>query len=249
MKALVYKLGGSLLSLPDLAGRLLSLLSTRCDSQPLLIVGGGEAADIVRRWDIQYQLGEERAHWLALQSMMLNESFVATLLPLARIVRSRAEAKSAWETGNLPILCTHDFLKSEERALAGSTAADHEPTALPHNWNVTSDSIAAWVALRWPAAGLVLLKSRPLHNRGCCAGSYSPEVDLENSDHEPAVDPYFPTLAPRLPQIEWINLRTDAPTVETWSSQPAGSSDIPVCAESSNQLLSEPQAERSPFPL
>ena len=213
LNIVVYKLGGSLLSLPDLAERLGAVLSHRRDSRPLFIIGGGEAANIVRGWDERHGLGAERAHRLALRAMMLNESLVECLLPRARIVRCRDEAEIASQTEQVPILCAHDFLRSEEAALVGERGDNDPAVTLPHTWDVTSDSIAAWVALRWPAAGLVLLKSRSL-----ARGDTQAERAGERSD---LTDPYFSTLAPRLRSIEWINLRVEPPTIETWGQAPA----------------------------
>lgn len=198
MTLAVYKLGGSLLSLPDLAARLKRLFE-RETSHPrrLLVSGGGGAADIVRDWDRLHGLGEERAHWLALESLRLNESLLAELLPGGRVVRSRDEAECVWDAGGLPILCACDFLREEERRAA---------LPLPHTWDVTSDSIAAWVAAVWPADRLVLLKSVALATRG--TGSAP--------DAAPPVDAYFHVIAPRVRDIRWANLREDALTVEEW---------------------------------
>lgn len=188
--AAIYKVGGSLLALGDLAQRLRRVLELRPDRRRLLVVGGGATADLVRGWDRLFGLGEERAHWLALRSLMLNEALVADLLPESRIVHSRAEAESAWWAGRIPILCAYSFLRAEERESGAH---------LPHRWEVTSDSIAAWVALRWPAEELVLLKSVPLPH---------------GADDPPPVDRYFGELAPRLKRIGWVDLRSDALEVE-----------------------------------
>ena len=80
MRTIVYKVGGSLLSLPDLASRICAVREQCSDSRPLLVVGGGKAADLVRDWDRNHQLGQERSHWLALESMKLNEAFLQELL-------------------------------------------------------------------------------------------------------------------------------------------------------------------------
>ena len=55
---MVYKIGGSLLLLHDLAARLLKLLSRSPHCRSLLIVGGGATTDVVRRWDTIHQLGD-----------------------------------------------------------------------------------------------------------------------------------------------------------------------------------------------
>ena len=53
---------------------------------------------------------------------------------------------------------------------------------LPRSWDVTADSIAAWIALAWQAEELVLLKS--------C----DPPPDRSTWIRSGYVDEYFPTL-------------------------------------------------------
>jgi aspartokinase-like uncharacterized kinase len=178
----VYKLGGSLLSLSDLGARTSRLFASRRESRPLLIIGGGDAADLVRRWDRAHHLAAETAHDLALAAMSLNESLVEKLLPGARIVADRQQAARSWGDNTLPILCARRFLSDEE-------AICDDP--LPRTWEVTSDSIAAWVAIRWPAARLVLLKSTSdIHRDGL-------------------VDAHFKYLLPKLSDVSVLNLRAD----------------------------------------
>jgi aspartokinase-like uncharacterized kinase len=211
MTVAVYKLGGSLLALPDLAARLRWLFERETTHfRPLLISGGGPAADIVREWDRLHGLGEERAHFLALESLRLNESLLAELLPNSRIVRNREDADRLWEAGEFPILCASDFVQTEELCAA---------LRLPHTWEVTSDSIAAWVAAIWPADRLVMVKSVSLVDRG---QDRSPErSDGFDSARRvnrtaPLVDRYFHAISPHVREIRWINLRDDEFTVECW---------------------------------
>ena len=89
MRTIVYKVGGSLFDLPGLPRRIAAVLSQRPETRPLLIAGGGAAADVVRQWDAVHALGEERAHWLALFSMMLGERLLAALLRDSQIVATR----------------------------------------------------------------------------------------------------------------------------------------------------------------
>ncbi|VAX37609.1 5-(aminomethyl)-3-furanmethanol phosphate kinase [hydrothermal vent metagenome] len=180
----IYKIGGSLLTLPDLAKRLLAQLSLSPHSHPLLIVGGGKVTDVVRAWDELYQLGDEVAHQLALQSLALNEALLLKIIPQAVHVMSLKEAKEVWQAGGIPLLKTRHFLE------------ETEPTStvpLPHNWDVTSDSIAAWVAIEWAAEKLVLVKS-----------IHPPERFQEQAN---VVDAYFTKLMPLVPNVEWVNLR------------------------------------------
>ncbi len=195
MSTTVYKLGGSLLTLPDLATRLRKLFAGSSDTRPLLVVGGGSAADLVRDWDEVHQLGDERAHWLALEAMSFNEALLSELLKESCRVVDHRQAVDAWESARVPILRAAEFLRREE--------TQHGPS-LPHNWNVTSDSVAAWVAERFAADELVLLKSvtAPVE-------SESPTPGVQSLD----VDAYFHHLAAALPRLGWINLRAERPTL------------------------------------
>ena len=186
----VFKIGGSLLSLAEFPQRLVEVIRRRGDYRPLLVAGGGPAADIVREWDRTHSLGEEQAHWLALKSLQLNEEFLLRLLPKSVIVSTLDDAMSAWDCGSVPIMNTFEFVRNRE------PASRH---ILPHRWDVTSDSIAAWVALEFDAAELVLLKSADLS-----AGS-----SFLNNGREPhGIDAYFSELFPKLRCVSWVNLRS-----------------------------------------
>jgi aspartokinase-like uncharacterized kinase len=71
---------------------------------------------------------------------------------------------------------------------------------LPRSWEVTSDSITAWLAPRVNAAEVVLLKSEDLPAGGLAAA-------VDNG----ALDPYFPKLLGRVPRLTWVNLRATEP--------------------------------------
>lgn len=192
MSVTLYKIGGSLLDLPTLPIRLREVVPA--DVSPLFVVGGGPTADLVREWDQVHKIGEERAHWLALRSLQLNESLLAELLPNAEIVRSRDEAISLWAGGGWPVLSAHDFVSAEEPA---------SPVPLPHTWEATSDSVAAWIARCWPVERLVLLKSVDLP-----VGATNGRGFTECNGRE-LVDANFSKLARTILVVDWINLRGD----------------------------------------
>ncbi len=195
----VLKVGGSLLSLPDLAARLDSVvqeLRKRGHSRLLIVCGGGEAADIVRRWHTLYGLPDERAHWLAFRAVSFNEQLLAHLLPDAVMTQTREQMQTAWSSERLPILAAEPFVRAEE---------PHTDEPLPHNWSVTSDSIAAWVARQIGSDRVVLLKSCGL-----------PEgLSLQDAAVQRLVDSYFPTVASTL-NLSWGDLRADVPKLIEW---------------------------------
>ncbi|MBW3540465.1 MAG: hypothetical protein KY476_09350 [Planctomycetes bacterium] len=121
---------------------------------------------------------------------------MAALLPHSRLLSDRAAAHVAWRAGEIPVVCVAEFLEREE-PLADQT--------LPESWEVTGDSIAAWIARRWPAERLVLVKST------------SPTVNkLESAASCGLVDPWFGTVAGEIASLAWVNLRSEAPAVEPW---------------------------------
>ena len=99
MPLVVYKLGGSLLTLSDLDRRVTSLLQQSVPLAPqsaigrsldrAILVGGGQAADVVRTWDRRHKLGPERSHELALAAMGFNARLVRSLVSDSELVPRR----------------------------------------------------------------------------------------------------------------------------------------------------------------
>ncbi len=182
----VVKLGGSLLDLPDLAQRL-DQLRPEWGLRPLMIVGGGAAADLVRAWDQLYGLGEERAHWLALDSLALTARLLATLWPATCVAR-RGEYEAVWGEGRVPLVNAWEWFEA--------SLAEQAP-APPHTWETTTDTIAAWIAAITGAESLWLLKSVP-----------GPASIAEATEWE-TVDPQFAAWVPAHRPIHWVNLRVN----------------------------------------
>ena len=125
---LVVKLGGSLHAHVPALAPIL-----RSSPRPLLIVpGGGKYADAVR----EAGLDDETSHWKAIEAMDIYGRFVASFdLPVIDILAVPDHTSIL-----LPSPCMHQY----------------DP--LPHSWDVTSDTIAAWVAATLHGE-LLLLKS------------------------------------------------------------------------------------------
>jgi aspartokinase-like uncharacterized kinase len=103
---------------------------------PLLVVpGGGPFADAVRESDRRFALSDEAAHRMAILAMEQFGWMLSELIPGAA-------------------RCT-DPLASESPAVLLPAALE---IPLPASWEVTSDSIAAWVAGAAGAGRLVLVK-------------------------------------------------------------------------------------------
>jgi aspartokinase-like uncharacterized kinase len=146
---LIIKIGGSLFDWPDLGPRLRDWLAAYAQREIILVSGGGRLADVARDLDRTHGLGDEVAHGMALSAMTINAHLLAALLPESCVIDVPDLAELLWEQGRLPILDALAFCESDD---AG---------ALPHTWDVTSDSVAARLAVVAGAKEVVLLKSAP----------------------------------------------------------------------------------------
>jgi hypothetical protein len=172
----VIKVGGSLDARPAALRRLMASLARAAQDQWLVVVpGGGSFADAVRRADRRFRLGDSAAHWMAVLAMDQYGYLLAQLAPGAALVRSRRELAP----GRLSVLAPSAWLRRAD--------------PLPHSWDVTSDSIAAWIARVLGAQRLMLVK----HEDGYIAPDRGPRSMPEHvrrialEAFSDVVDPYF----------------------------------------------------------
>ena len=78
-RRLLVKIGGSLLDLPNLRDRLLAL-PTLLGGTCTFVVGGGDAAELARKFQRTHGLDDTAAHDLAVEAMRLTACFVRSLL-------------------------------------------------------------------------------------------------------------------------------------------------------------------------
>ena len=141
----VVKVGGGLLSRAGAFELVTEALTAFTQGRRVVIVpGGGPFADAVRQMFKRIKIGEDAAHWMAVLSMDQYAYALAARIPAAVLVHEEAEIAATIAAGPLPVLAPYRWLE----------AAD----PLPHSWEVTSDSIAAWVAGALGARRLVLIK-------------------------------------------------------------------------------------------
>jgi len=121
---ILIKLGGSLIQSARTIVRDL-IEFTNSNPETIIIVPGGSIfADTVRRLDP----GEESAHWMAVLAMEQYGYYLADRTGAALIDSLKIPDKGTY------ILLPYRILKEKDE--------------LPHTWDVTSDTIAAWVALQ-----------------------------------------------------------------------------------------------------
>ena len=143
----VIKLGGSLLGAPELV-RWLEILVKYSDGKVVIVPGGGLFANSVREAQQISNASDEVAHRLALLAM---DQFGILLAGLnSGLVTASSElelAERGWQHRGIVWL-------PSKMALADSS--------IPQNWQVTSDSLSAWLANKLGAEQLILVKSKSM---------------------------------------------------------------------------------------
>ena len=144
-RPLVVKVGGSLADTPLLEGWLEALDHY---PDPLVIVpGGGDFADSVRAMQKKMRFDDDVAHHIALVAMEQYGLALAALWPRLTMAETPAAIGRALRTG---------------RVACWSPALMAMASSLPRSWNVTSDTLAAWLAAQLRAERLLLIKSAPV---------------------------------------------------------------------------------------
>jgi aspartokinase-like uncharacterized kinase len=140
----VVKVGGALLDVPDAFEWALGELALAPrDGSVLIVPGGGPFADTVRDVDRRMGLSDDAAHWAAVLAMNQYAHVLADRLPCASVV----DDLDTRLPGRLPVFAPYAWLRSHDQ--------------LPHSWDVTADSIAAYAARAVGARRLLLLKLGP----------------------------------------------------------------------------------------
>jgi 5-(aminomethyl)-3-furanmethanol phosphate kinase len=138
----VVKLGGSHAGSAYLDAWLDALAS--CGGRAVIAPGGGPFADAVREAQISMGFDDAAAHAMALLAMEQFGLALASKRPGLRIAASNEAIAAALRDGQVPIW---------EPSAMVLAAKD-----IPASWDVTSDSLAAWLAGRIGATRLLLVK-------------------------------------------------------------------------------------------
>jgi 5-(aminomethyl)-3-furanmethanol phosphate kinase len=166
----VVKLGGSLHDDAPALRRWLRSLVEAPDPPRVLVPGGGPFADAVRRLQPAMGFGDLAAHRMAILAMQQFGLALQALEPRLALAETEAELRAGRASVWLPWR-----LAGRDGTIAAS-------------WDVTSDSLACWLATRLEAAALFLVKSGPVP-----AGEATAEVLAAAG----LVDAAFPSLARR----------------------------------------------------
>lgn len=140
----VIKVGGSLAADSTALTELCKTLADLAEKYHFLVVpGGGEFADAVREVDKRYSLSSVAAHRMAILGMDQYGLLLSGIIPNSQPVQNLDEAAEVSQLKRVPVLLP-SLLMFREKGLEAS-------------WDVTSDSIAAYVACRLDMRRLVLV--------------------------------------------------------------------------------------------
>ena len=123
----VVKIGGSLF--PEYAIELVKQLK---GTGSVVILGGGEFANLIREYDSQVNFSDEANHWRAIDCMDIIAKLVDDKVDSSKLAYSLDEVDKISDDGLTPIFVVSEFLRSED--------------PFECSWDVTSDSIAAYIA-------------------------------------------------------------------------------------------------------
>ncbi len=123
----VIKIGGSLF--PNYAIELAEKLK---GTNSCIVLGGGEFANLIRKYNDEQHFSEETNHWVAIDCMAIMAKLTNDKVESAKLAYSIDEINQISDEGFTPIFISSKFLRDED--------------PFECSWDVTSDSIAAYVA-------------------------------------------------------------------------------------------------------
>lgn len=141
----VVKIGGGLAAIPTALERVCRAVEEASRAGCIVVLpGGGPFADRVREFDRERGLSSTAAHWMAMLAMDQYAFALADRMPGAVLLDDPGSVLEVLAQGKLAVLAPSRWMR----------AAD----VLPHSWDVTSDSIAAFIAGALGATRLILIK-------------------------------------------------------------------------------------------
>jgi aspartokinase-like uncharacterized kinase len=162
----IIKLGGSHATGPYLKDWLTAIAAEA--GSIAIVPGGGPFADAVRTAQASIGYDDRAAHAMALMAMAQFGCALRSLNPALTLAASRSAILRAIKDGKVPVWSPEPMARA---------------AALPETWDLTSDSLAAWLAGALGAGRLLLVK------HGRFEGA---TLDARDLVARGVVDPLFP---------------------------------------------------------
>ena len=130
----LFKIGGKILEndvlLENTISQMINLYVTYSLDKIIIVPGGGNLANFIRFLDLNMDLGNELSHWMAIKAMNFNGRELATRYKQIEVIEKIEDVRNKEQI--FAIFLPFIYLKNND--------------FLPHNWHVTSDSIALYLA-------------------------------------------------------------------------------------------------------
>jgi len=180
----IVKLGGSHATGPYLKDWLTAIAAEA--GSIAIVPGGGPFADAVRSAQASIGYDDRAAHAMALMAMAQFGCALQSLNPALRPAASRSAILRALKDGKVPVWSPEQMARA---------------AGLPETWDVTSDSLAAWLAGALGAGRLLLVKH----------GRFETEtVDVRDLVERGVVDPLFPRYLKESGAQAWLASPADS---------------------------------------
>jgi len=158
----VIKLGGSLLSSESLK-EWLSIIVKHGAGNLVIVPGGGIFADTVREAQQKWKFDDKAAHQMALLAMEQYAHLLQSYATDIVLADSVEEIENAISLNQVPVWLPFKMINTCKDVSA--------------NWNITSDSLALWLAEKLNAEHTMLVKSSSSNNLNSRQLSESEMVD------------------------------------------------------------------------
>jgi 5-(aminomethyl)-3-furanmethanol phosphate kinase len=177
----VVKIGGSLQDSACLVEWLDKLLEYG-SGKVVIVAGGGKFADAVLQSQLSIGFDDRCAHKMALLAMEQSARLLVALAPKLQLVDNIKSIQTCLAKDIVPVWLPYKMVVREPE--------------IPASWDVTSDSLAAWLAIQLQISSLILVKSvsLPSHYSAC-----------EELAERGLVDPFLPRLLMKsVLDISWL---------------------------------------------
>ncbi|NOV30027.1 uridylate kinase [Methylomonas sp. ZR1] len=151
----VIKLGGSLLETAALPA-CLATIANRAGYPIIIVPGGGPFAEQVRIAQRQWRFDDLAAHRMAILAMQQMALLIQSLMPEFAIVADAESIRCASQVK--PVLIWSPQVEQLDQA------------GIAASWDITSDSLAAWLAGYIEADELIIVKSAPIPEQASLLG-------------------------------------------------------------------------------
>ena len=190
MADIVIKVGGSLQKGNNLPAICRQLAFLTVQHRVIIIPGGGIFADAVRECARIFNLNQETSHWMAILAMNQYGYLLSSLIPGSICTDNIDEGKKRANKFQPAVFLPYLLLKNKD--------------PLPHSWDVTSDSIAAWITGYIGVKKLVLIKSKNLPSDEYADHDFRSPLDTDQLQKSEMVDPMFCGIMKNIKADLWV---------------------------------------------